>query len=47
MFAKETIDFFVVLASFLLLIATGVIAGMFPAKKAASIMPAETLSKII
>jgi len=47
MFAKATIDIYVVLASFLLLISTGVIAGVFPAKKAASIMPAETLSKII
>ena len=46
-FAKATIDMYVVLASFLLLISTGVIAGVFPAKKAASIMPAETLSKIV
>jgi putative ABC transport system permease protein len=46
-FAKATIDILVVLASFLLLILTGAIAGLFPAKKAASIMPAETLSKVV
>ena len=46
-FAKATIDMLVVLASFLLLILTGAIAGLFPAKKAASIMPAETLSKVV
>ena len=46
-FAKASLDFWIVLASFLLLILTGVIAGLFPAKKAASIMPVETLSKIV
>jgi len=46
-FAKATIDIYVVLASFLLLISTGVIAGVFPAKKAANIMPAATLSKVV
>jgi putative ABC transport system permease protein len=47
LFAKASIDFSIVLASFFLLISAGVIAGLFPAKKAASIMPAETLSKIV
>jgi len=46
-FAKATIDFSIVLVSLLLLISAGVIAGLFPAKKAASIMPIETLSKVV
>jgi ABC-type antimicrobial peptide transport system permease subunit len=33
--------------SFLLLVSAGVIAGLFPAKKAAEIMPVETLSKVV
>jgi len=46
-FAKASIDFSIVLVSLLLLVAAGVVAGVFPAKKAASIMPVETLSKVI
>jgi putative ABC transport system permease protein len=46
-FAKATIDFYIVLFSFIMLVLAGVIAGLFPAKKAASIMPAETLSKVM
>jgi putative ABC transport system permease protein len=46
-FAKATLDFSIVLISFLLLISAGVVAGLFPAKKAASIMPVETLSKVM
>ena len=46
-FDKASIDFTIVLISFLLLISVGVIAGLFPAKKAASIMPIETLSKVV
>jgi ABC-type antimicrobial peptide transport system, permease component len=46
-FAKASIDFSIVLLSFLLLISAGVLAGVFPAKKAANIMPMETLSKIV
>ena len=46
-FAKASIDFSIVLISFLLLTSAGVIAGLFPAKKAAEIMPVETLSKVV
>ena len=46
-FAKATISFTVVLLAFLILVLSGVIAGLFPAKKAATIMPAETFSKIV
>jgi putative ABC transport system permease protein len=43
-FSKASIDFSIVLLSFLLLVTAGVIAGLFPARKATNIMPAETLS---
>ena len=46
-FAKATISIPVVLLAFLILVLSGVIAGLFPAKKAATIMPAETFSKIV
>ncbi|MDR2810827.1 MAG: ABC transporter permease [Tannerellaceae bacterium] len=46
-FAKAAIDFYIVLFSFIMLVLAGVIAGLFPAKKAASVMPAETLSKVM
>jgi ABC-type transport system, involved in lipoprotein release, permease component len=46
-FAKATINITVVLLAFLILVLSGVIAGLFPAKKAATIMPAETFSKIV
>ena len=46
-FAKATISITVVLLAFLILVLSGVIAGLFPAKKAATIMPAETFSKIV
>ena len=46
-FAKATISFSIVLLSFLLLISAGVIAGLFPAKKAATIMPAKIFSKVV
>jgi putative ABC transport system permease protein len=46
-FSKATIDVSIVAVSFLMLISAGVIAGLFPAKKAASIMPVETLSKVV
>ena len=46
-FAKATISVSVVLVSFLLLISAGAIAGLFPAKKAATIMPAKIFSKIM
>jgi putative ABC transport system permease protein len=46
-FAKASIDFSIVLFSFVMLVLAGVIAGLFPARKATSIMPAETLSKVM
>ena len=46
-FAKATIDGTVVILAFLLLIAAGVFSGLFPAQKAAKILPAEILSKVI
>ncbi|MDR1402716.1 MAG: ABC transporter permease [Tannerellaceae bacterium] len=46
-FAKAAINFSIVLLSFIMLALAGVIAGLFPAQKAASIMPAETLSKVM
>jgi len=46
-FAKASISITVVLLAFLILVLSGVIAGLFPAKKAATIMPAETFSKIV
>ena len=47
LFAKASIDFSIVLIAFLLLVLSGIIAGLFPAKKAAEIMPVETLSKVV
>jgi putative ABC transport system permease protein len=46
-FSKATINVSIVIISFLMLISAGVIAGLFPAKKAANIMPVETLSKVV
>jgi ABC-type lipoprotein release transport system permease subunit len=43
-FARASIDGYVVYLSLLLLILSGVLAGVFPAKKAAEIMPIETLN---
>jgi ABC-type lipoprotein release transport system permease subunit len=31
----------------MLLIVSGIVAGLFPAQKAAKIMPVETLSKVV
>jgi putative ABC transport system permease protein len=46
-FARATIDGHFVILAFLLLITAGVLAGLFPAQKAAKILPAEILSKVI
>jgi putative ABC transport system permease protein len=46
-FSKATIDISIVLVVFILLILSGLIAGILPARKAAKIMPMETLSKIV
>ena len=46
-FARATIDGLVVAAAFVLLIAAGVFAGLFPAQKAAKILPVEILSKVV
>lgn len=43
-FARASIDGYVVYSSLLLLILSGVLAGVIPAKKAAEIMPIETLN---
>ena len=45
LFAKASVDLCIVLIAFLLLVVSGVIAGVFPAQKAAQIMPVETLNK--
>lgn len=46
-FAKASLEWYVVLSAFLLLVVSGVLAGLFPARKAAEIMPIETLNKVV
>ena len=46
-FARATIDGLVVAAAFVMLITAGVFAGLFPARKAAKILPVEILSKVV
>ncbi|MDR2234013.1 MAG: ABC transporter permease [Tannerella sp.] len=46
-FEKASTNFSIVIISLLLLVAAGVIAGLFPARKAANIMPVETLGKVV
>jgi putative ABC transport system permease protein len=46
-FALATIDGYIVAIAFVLLIAAGVFAGLFPAQKAARILPVEILSKVV
>jgi putative ABC transport system permease protein len=46
-FARARIEWYIVLSAFLLLIVSGVVAGLFPAQKAAKIMPVETLNKVV
>jgi putative ABC transport system permease protein len=46
-FAKATIEWYIVLLAFILLVVSGAVAGILPAQKAAKIMPVETLSKVV
>ena len=46
-FAMATIDTSIVIIAFLLLIAAGVFSGLYPAQKAAKILPVEILSKVV
>lgn len=47
LFARASLEWYVVLSAFLLLVISGVLAGLFPAQKAAEIMPVETLNKAV
>ena len=46
-FAMATIDGYIAIIAFLLLIAAGVFSGLYPAQKAAKILPVEILSKVV
>jgi putative ABC transport system permease protein len=46
-FARASLEWYITLSAFVLLIVSGVIAGLFPAQKAAKIMPVETLNKVV
>lgn len=46
-FAQAFLEWYVVLSALVLLVVSGVLAGLFPARKAAEIMPVETLNKVI
>lgn len=46
-FASASLEWYIVLSAFILLILSGVVAGLFPAQKAAEIMPVETLNKVV
>jgi putative ABC transport system permease protein len=46
-FAQAFLEWYVVLSAFILLVIAGVLAGLFPARKAAEIMPVETLNKAV
>ena len=46
-FAMATIDSYIVVIAFVMLITAGVFAGLFPAQKAAKILPVEILSKVV
>jgi len=46
-FSKATISLSIVIVAFVLLIISGLLAGILPARKASKIMPIETLSKIV
>lgn len=46
-FAHASLDWYIVFSAFILLILSGVVAGLFPAQKAAEIMPVETLNKAV
>jgi putative ABC transport system permease protein len=46
-FAEATVDVPVAVSALVILVVSGVLAGVFPAWKAAGIMPVETLNKIV
>ncbi len=46
-FAKAVIQWNIVLLALFVLIIAGILAGVFPAQKAAKIMPVQTLNKVI
>ncbi|MBS5907503.1 MAG: ABC transporter permease [Dysgonomonas mossii] len=46
-FARASLEWYVVLSSFVLLVVAGALAGLFPARKAAEIMPVEILNKAV
>ena len=46
-FSKATINLSIVIVAFVLLVISGLLAGILPARKASKIMPIETLSKIV
>ena len=46
-FSKATIPVSIVAAAFVLLVVSGLLAGILPARKASKIMPIETLSKVV
>jgi putative ABC transport system permease protein len=46
-FSKASVEWYIVLSSFLILIVSGVVAGLFPAQKAAKIMPVEAFNKVV
>jgi len=46
-FSKATIGLPVVAAAFVILVVSGILAGILPARKASKIMPIETLSKVV
>jgi len=47
LFARATIDMPIVIIAFVLLISAGVFSGLYPAQKAAKILPVEILSKVV
>ena len=47
LFSKATIPISIVAAAFVLLVVSGLLAGILPARKASKIMPIETLSKVV
>jgi putative ABC transport system permease protein len=46
-FARASLEGYIVVSAFVLLIVSGIVAGLLPAQKAAKIMPIETLNKAV
>lgn len=46
-FAKASVEWYIVLSALVLLVVSGVVAGILPAQKAAKIMPVEALNKVV